>query len=383
MKVVTIVGTRPEIIRLSRVMAALDRYMDHVLVHTGQNYDYELNQIFFEDLEIRRPDHFLEAAGRNAAETIGFVIARTDAVLEEVQPDTVLILGDTNSCMAAIAAKRRKIPVFHMEAGNRCFDQRVPEEINRKIVDHISDINMPYSSISRDYLLREGISPDRVIKTGSPMYEVLHYYMPKILESDVLDRLGLDDQDYYVVSCHREENIDSPEQFNKLIDVLNGIAEHDGRRVIVTTHPRTRKMIDRMDVHLRPEVELHKPFGFCDYVHLQLHARVTVSDSGTITEESSILNLPALNIRNAHERPEGMEEGAVIMTGLEPDRVMEGLTILESQERGQERTLRIVHDYDIPNVSEKVVRIIMSYTDYIQRFVWQRSSPVVTEKVCD
>lgn len=372
MKVATIIGTRPEIIRLSRVMAALDRYLAHVIVHTGQNYDYELNQIFFDDLEIRKPDCFLEAAGKNAAETIGRVISRSNEVLAGISPDALLILGDTNSCLAAIAAKRRKIPVFHMEAGNRCFDQRVPEEINRKIIDHISDINMPYSSISREYLLREGIAPDRIIKTGSPMYEVLHYYLPKIEASGVLQRLDLREQDYFVVSSHREENIDFPDQFEKLIHLLNGLAEHFGKRIIVSTHPRTRKMIDEIGVKLNPSVELMKPLGFCDYVHLQTHAIATLSDSGTITEESSILNFPALNIRNAHERPEGMEEGAVMMTGLEFDRILEGLAILQLQGCANERRLRMVQDYQAPNVSEKVARIILSYTDYINRVVWHK-----------
>jgi UDP-N-acetylglucosamine 2-epimerase (non-hydrolysing) len=373
MKVATIAGTRPEIIRLSRVMAALDRNVEHVIVHTGQNYDYELNQIFFEDLEIRKPDVFLEAAGNTPAETIGLVIAKSDEALATIKPDAVLILGDTNSCLAAISAKRRKIPVFHMEAGNRCFDQRVPEEINRKIVDHISDVNMPYSTISRDYLLREGLPPDRVIKTGSPMFEVLHHYLPKIERSDVLARLGLKDLDYFVVSSHREENIDYPEQFHKLINVLNALAERHGKRVIVSTHPRTRKMIDAMGVTLRPEVELLKPLGLCDYVHLQMHAVASLSDSGTITEESSILNFPALNIRNAHERPEGMEEAAVMMTGLELGRILDGLKILQSQPRGESRLLRIVEDYNVPNVSDKVVRIILSYTNYVNRVVWHKT----------
>ncbi len=373
MKVATIVGTRPEIIRLSRVMAALDRNVEHVIVHTGQNYDYELNQIFFEDLEIRKPDVFLEAAGKTAAETIGLVIAKSDDALGAINPDAVLVLGDTNSCLAAISAKRRKIPVFHMEAGNRCFDQRVPEEINRKIVDHISDINMPYSSISRDYLLREGLPPDRVIKTGSPMFEVLHHYLPKIERSDVLARLGLRDQDYFVVSSHREENIDYPDQFKKLVLVLNTLAEKCGRRVIVSTHPRTRKKMDAVGVTLRPEIELLKPLGLTDYVHLQMHAIASLSDSGTITEESSILNFPALNIRNAHERPEGMEEASVMMTGLELDRVLDGLRILESQPRGASRLLRMVDDYSVPNVSEKVVRIILSYANYVNRVVWHKN----------
>ncbi len=370
LKVMTIVGTRPEIIRLSRVMAALDRYVDHTIVHTGQNYDYELNQIFFEDLEIRRPDYYLDAAGSTPAETIGLVIARSDSVMAEVEPDAVLILGDTNSCLAAIAAKRRKIPVFHMEAGNRCFDERVPEEINRRIVDHISDINMPYSSISREYLLREGLAPDRVIKTGSPMYEVLSYYKPKIEASDVLDRLGLSQHDYFVVSAHREENIDDGRQFRKLVDLLNGLATEYGKRAIVSTHPRTKKRMDAEGVKLNPLVELVRPLSFSDYVKLQVNARAVLSDSGTLTEESSILNLPALNIRNAHERPEGMEEAAVMMTGLEPNDVLRSLEILESQREKTSFRHRIVADYRTPNVSAKVVRIIVSYTGYVRRYVW-------------
>jgi UDP-N-acetylglucosamine 2-epimerase (non-hydrolysing) len=373
MKVATIVGTRPEIIRLSRVTAALDRHVDHVLVHTGQNYDYELNQIFFDDLGIRRPDVFLDAAGKTAAETIGLVIAKSDTTLRELKPDAVLILGDTNSCLAAISAKRQKIPVFHMEAGNRCFDQRVPEEINRRIVDHVSDINMPYSTISREYLLREGIPPDRVIKTGSPMYEVLTHYRPKIDASDVLTRLGLEHRAYYVVSAHREENVDDPARFAELLDVLRHLAG-TGLRVIVSTHPRTRKRLEQENVTLPAQVELSKPFGFCDYVKLQTEARAVLSDSGTITEESSVLNFPALNIRAAHERPEGMEEGAVMMTGLAWPRVREALAILETQLRGADRVLRMVEDYAVPNVSQKVVRIIMSYTDYVNRVVWQKPS---------
>ena len=373
LKVMTVVGTRPEIIRLSRVMAALDRYMTQVIVHTGQNYDYELNQVFFDDLEIRKPDYFLEAAGKSACETVGMIIAKIDKVLSEVQPDALLVLGDTNSCLAAYPAKRQKIPVFHMEAGNRCFDQRVPEEINRKIIDHISDINMPYSSIAREYLLREGILPDRIIKTGSPMYEVLHHYMPKIKASDVLERLNLQPTEYFVVSAHREENIDAPEQFTKLIEVLNKLAEAYNHRIIVSTHPRTRKRIDAENVRLNVLVELMKPLGFCDYVNLQIHARVVLSDSGTINEESSILNFPALNIRNAHERPEGMEEAVVMMTGLERDRIFQALDVLETQKRGDQRTLRMVADYDVPNVSEKVLRIIMSYTNYVNRTVWYKS----------
>lgn len=373
MKVATIVGTRPEIIRLSRVMAALDRYVEHVMIHTGQNYDYELNQIFFDDLQLRQPDFFLEAAGSTAAETIGLVIAKSDAVLREVRPDAVLILGDTNSCLAAISAKRLKIPVFHMEAGNRCFDQRVPEEINRRIVDHISDINLPYSRLSREYLLREGLPPDRVIKTGSPMYEVLHHYLPQITASDALVRLGLTEHEYYLVSAHREENVDSPRQFAGLIEILTNLAG-TGRRVIVSTHPRTRKRMEAAGVALPHGVELMKPFGFHDYVKLQMHARAVLSDSGTITEESSILNFPALNIREAHERPEGMEEAAVMMVGMNWQRVQEGLAVLELQARGGDRTLRMVEDYGAPNVSEKVVRIILSYTDYVNRVVWRKDA---------
>lgn len=370
LKVMTVVGTRPEIIRLSRVIAALDRHMDHTIVHTGQNYDYELSGIFFEDLGIRKPDFFLEAAGATPAETIGAIISRVDPIMEQARPDAVLILGDTNSCLAAIAAKRRKIPVFHMEAGNRCFDERVPEEINRRIVDHIADINMPYSSISRDYLLREGIAPDRVIKTGSPMYEVLSYYRPKIDSSDVLERLGLEAHHYFVVSAHREENIDDERQFQKLVGMLNGLAATYGERVVVSTHPRTRKRMDDAGVVLDPLVELLRPLGFADYVRLQTMARAVLSDSGTITEESSILNFPALNIRNAHERPEGMEEASVMATGLGLDNVLRGMDILETQARGVDRTLRLVRDYDVSNVSEKVVRIVLSYVDYVRRNVW-------------
>lgn len=375
MKVATVVGTRPEIIRLSRVMAALDRHVEHIIIHTGQNYDYELNQVFFEDLEIRAPDFFLGAAGKTACETVGMVIAKVDEVLGQVKPDALLVLGDTNSCLAAYPAKRRKIPVFHMEAGNRCFDQRVPEEINRRIVDHISDINMPYSTISREYLLREGLPPDRVIKTGSPMYEVLHHYMPKIEASGVLAKLGLKAGEFFVVSAHREENIDFPDQFAKLVEVLNGLATTSGQRVIVSTHPRTRKKIEAEGVTLDKRVELLKPLGLCDYVKLQLNARATLSDSGTISEESSILNFPALNIRNAHERPEAFEEGSVMMTGLEWGTIQTALSVLADQPRGhgQERLLRLVGDYNVPNVSEKVVRIILSYTDYVNRTVWRKA----------
>lgn len=372
MKIATVVGTRPEIIRLSRVIAALDLYCEHVLIHTGQNYDYELNQIFFDDLGIRKPDHFLNAAGASGAETIGKVIIAVDAVLGEEKPDAMLVLGDTNSCMAVIPAKRRKIPIFHMEAGNRCFDMRVPEEINRRIVDHTADINLTYSTIARDYLLHEGLPPDMVIKTGSPMFEVLNHYRGGIDASDVLDRLGLETGKFFVVSAHREENIDSDKNFLKLIEVLNGVAEQYGLPVIVSTHPRTRKRIDAMRVRFHSLVRLLTPLGFKDYNKLQMAAKAVLSDSGTITEESSILNFPALNIREAHERPEGVEEAAVMMVGLEKERVMQALYILESQPRGVDRGLRLVNDYSMPNVAEKVVRIIHSYTDYVSRVVWKR-----------
>lgn len=371
-KVMTVVGTRPEIIRLSRVMAALDRYADHILVHTGQNYDYELNEIFFNDLEIRKPDSFLGAAGATAAETIGQMIIKIDPLLAEIQPDALLVLGDTNSCLAAIPAKRRKIPIFHMEAGNRCFDQRVPEETNRKIVDHTSDINLTYSDIAREYLLREGLPPDRIIKTGSPMFEVLNHYLPKIEASTILTTLGLAQHDYFVVSAHREENVDSEVCFRKLVAILNSLAETYGKRVIVSTHPRTRKRVESLGVSFHEKVELMKPLGLTDYVHLQMRALAVLSDSGTITEESSILNFPALNLREAHERPEGMEEASVMMTGLELDRVHQGLTILADQKQGTERTLRQVGDYSMPNVSDKVLRIILSYTDYVNLTVWKK-----------
>ena len=368
----TIVGTRPEIIRLSRVLAKLDEHTDHVLVHTGQNYDYELNQIFFDDLDIRKPDHFLESAGGSAAETVGLIIAKADAVMTAERPDALLILGDTNSCLAAYPAKRQKIPVFHMEAGNRCFDQRVPEEINRKIVDHTADINLTYSDIAREYLLAEGLPADRIIKTGSPMFEVLSHYREKIDRSNVLERLELDAHEYFVVSAHREENIESDRNFLRLVSILNMIAEAYGKPVIVSTHPRTRKRIDGSGVTFNKQVQLLKPLGFSDYVHLQMHAKAVLSDSGTITEESSILNFPALNIREAHERPEGMEEASVMMVGLDVDRVMQALGILESQLRGEERNFRQVADYSMPNVSDKVVRIIHSYTDYVNRVVWKK-----------
>lgn len=372
LKVMTIVGTRPEIIRLSRTIAVLDQHCDHCLVHTGQNYDYELNEIFFDQLHIRKPDIFLEAAGASASETIGQVIAKVDAVLNERKPEAILILGDTNSALAAITAKRHKIPIFHMEAGNRSFDQRVPEEINRRIVDHIADINLTYSSIAREYLLREGLPPDQVIKTGSPMYEVLYYYLPQIESSEILSRLGLAAEKYFLVSAHREENINEDRQFVKLVDVLNSLAEEHDLQVIVSSHPRMQKQLNNKDVQFHPLVRLMKPFGFFDYLHLQINAKVVLSDSGTITEESSILNFPALNIREAHERPEGMEEAAVMMVGIELERIRQALTILGTRSRGAERGLRMVADYDAPNVSEKVVRIIHSYTDYVNRVVWKK-----------
>lgn len=372
MRVVTVVGTRPEIIRLSRVMAALDSYCDHVLIHTGQNYDYELNQIFFDDLGIRKPDFFLSAAGNSGAETIGNVIIAVDKVLADVQPEALLVLGDTNSCMAVIPAKRRKIPTFHMEAGNRCFDMRVPEEINRRIVDHTADINLTYSTIARDYLLREGLDPDRVIKTGSPMFEVLNYYKSGIEASDILKNLGLKEEQFFVVSAHREENIDTENSFLSLVKTLNTIAEHHQLPVIVSTHPRTQKRIDALGIKFHALVQLLKPLGFKDYNKLQVTAKAVLSDSGTISEESSILNFPALNIREAHERPEAMEEASVMMVGLNPTRVMQALSILEEQPRSDTRLLCRVGDYSMPNVAEKIVRIIHSYTDYINRVVWKR-----------
>lgn len=372
LKLMTVVGTRPEIIRLSRIMSACDQYFDHVLVHTGQNYDYELNEIFFTDLGIRKPDHFLNAAGATGAETIGNVIIAVDKVLEEVQPEVLLVLGDTNSCMAVIPAKRRKIPTFHMEAGNRCFDMRVPEEINRRIVDHTADINLTYSTIARDYLLAEGLPADQVIKTGSPMFEVLNHYKAKIEASDVLERLGLNEHQYFIVSAHREENINSDQNFLDLVKMLNAVAEKYQYPVIVSTHPRTRKRIEELNVEFHPLIQLLKPLGFSDYNKLQLSAKATLSDSGTINEESSILNFPALNLRQAHERPEGMEEAAVMMVGLTAERILQGLEILDHQPRGEERLLRLVADYSMPNVSEKVARIILSYTDYVNRVVWKK-----------
>ncbi len=369
---VAVVGTRPEIIRLSRVLAVADEVFELILVHTGQNYDYELNEIFFQDLGVKRPDHFLEAAGKNAAETIGNTITKFDHVLEKIDADAMLVLGDTNSCLAAITAKRRKIPVFHMEAGNRCFDQRVPEEINRRIVDHISDINMTYSDIAREYLLREGIPPDRVIKTGSPMFEVLHHYKALIEKSDICERLTLQPGEYFVVSAHREENIDSDENFTNLVATLNQLAEDYGKRIIFSTHPRTRKRIEATGVQFHSLVEIIKPLGFFDFIRLQMQSFAVLSDSGTISEESSILNFRALNIRQAHERPEAMEEASVMMTGPDPIRVRQGMAILLRQPVGSERCFRAVGDYSMPNVSEKVVRIILSYTDYVNRVVWSK-----------
>jgi UDP-N-acetyl-L-fucosamine synthase len=372
MKVMTIVGTRPEIIRLSRVIYCLDQKTQHVLVHTGQNYDYELNEVFFDDLEIRKPDWFLEAAQENAVKTIGQVIIKIDSILEKEKPEAILILGDTNSCLAAIAAKKRKIPIFHMEAGNRCFDQRVPEEANRRVIDHVSDINLPYSDIARSYLIQEGIAPDTIIKTGSPMYEVLCHYREKINNSNILEVLGLKEKDYFLVSSHREENIDSDKNFSNLIGVINEVARVYEKQVIVSTHPRTQKRIEETGAILSAGVETMKPMAFSDYVHLQQHALATLSDSGTITEESSILNFPALNIREAHERPEGMEEASVMMTGLDVKRVLQGLEAVIDQNRGSSRDFSIVGDYTTANVSEKIFRIILSYTDYVNRVVWSK-----------
>jgi UDP-N-acetylglucosamine 2-epimerase len=375
LKVMTVVGTRPEIIRLSRVMAALDASdaIEHVIVHTGQNYDYELNEIFFSDLGIRKPDHFLNAAGASAAETIGLILIKIDPLLESEKPDAFLVLGDTNSCLCAIPAKKRHIPIFHMEAGNRCFDQRVPEETNRKIVDHISDINLTYSDIAREYLLREGLSADRIIKTGSPMFEVLNHYLPAINSTDVLKRLELEENKFFVVSAHREENINSEANFKGLIDSLNLVAEKYRLPIIVSTHPRTRKMIEAKKVEVRPEIQFLKPLGFIDYNALQMQSFAVLSDSGTISEESSILNFRALNIRQAHERPEAMEQASVMMVGLNPERILQGLTQLQYQHVGEERNFRRVADYSMPNVSEKMVRIILSYTDYVNRVVWSKN----------
>ncbi|NQS94649.1 UDP-N-acetylglucosamine 2-epimerase (non-hydrolyzing) [Yersinia enterocolitica] len=372
MRVLSIVGTRPEIIRLSAVLKKLDMYCEHIIAHTGQNYDYELNEIFFSDLDVRKPDYFLNAAGDNAAQTIGNIIIKVDELLDAVKPDALLILGDTNSCLSAIAAKRKKIPIFHMEAGNRCYDQRVPEETNRKIVDHISDINLTYSDIAREYLLSEGLPADRIIKTGSPMYEVIQQNMDKINHSNIISKLALEEKKFFIVSAHREENVDDPEKIFALSEILNNIAEKYGLPVIVSTHPRTRKRIEENNIKFHKNVQLQKPLGFIDYIKLQLEAKVALSDSGTITEESSILNFPALNLREAHERPEGMEEASVMMTGLNLERVMQCLAILDKQPSGDIRLLRPVLDYSMPNVSDKVVRIIHSYTDYINRVVWRK-----------
>ncbi len=378
LKILTVVGTRPEIIRLSRVLAQLDEHCEHILVHTGQNYDYELNQVFFDDLGVRKPDYFLNCAegSSGAAHTIGNLIIAVDKVLAEMQPEAMLVLGDTNSCLSVIPAKRRKIPIFHMEAGNRCFDQRVPEETNRRIVDHTADVNLTYSTIARDYLLREGLPPDLVIKTGSPMFEVLNHYRVRIDASEVLVRLGLQEANYFVVSAHREENIESAQSFTKLVAILNAVAEEHNLPVIVSTHPRTQKRIDATGAVFHPKVQLLKPLGFHDYNKLQISAKAVLSDSGTINEESSILNFPALNLREAHERPEGMEEAAVMMVGLEVERVRQGLAILASQSRGVDRTdphgVRQVADYSMPNVSDKVLRIVHSYTDYVNRVVWKK-----------
>jgi UDP-N-acetylglucosamine 2-epimerase (non-hydrolysing) len=374
LKVMTIVGTRPEIIRLSRTIAKLDQFCEHTLVHTGQNYDYELNAIFFEELGIRKPDVFLDAAGNNPAQTIGNIISRIDEVFTSYRPEAVLILGDTNSSLAAISAKRRKIPIFHMEAGNRCFDEVVPEEINRKIVDHIADINLTYSSIARDYLLREGISPDQVIKTGSPMNEVIQYYLPKIIQSKALDVFNLKANQFFLVSIHREENVDDPQTLAKVLSVLEALATRFNLPVIVSTHPRTKKRLQSIEVKNNPLIRFEPPFGFLDYIFLQTQARCVLSDSGTITEESSILNFPALNLRSVHERPEGFEEASVMMVGLSVDRVMQALDILGSQKRGAERDLKIVGDYQVTNVSDKVLRIIQSYTDFINQRTWKKNS---------
>tara|TARA_R110002051_G_scaffold303610_1_gene372570 strand:+ start:22494 stop:23627 length:1134 start_codon:yes stop_codon:yes gene_type:complete len=374
LKVLTVVGTRPEIIRLACVLNALDanEAIDHILVHTGQNYDYELNEIFFEDLEIRRPDHFLNAAGKNATETVGNILIKIDPLLEELKPDAFLVLGDTNSCLCAIPAKKRQIPVFHMEAGNRCFDQRVPEETNRKIVDHVADVNLTYSDIAREYLLREGLPADRIIKTGSPMFEVLTQFMPKIEASDVLEKLSLKKDNYFVVSAHREENISNPKNFEGLLESLNQIAEKYQYPIIVSTHPRTRNMLDAKKIKTHKLIQFLKPLGFSDYNALQLNSYAVLSDSGTISEESSVLNFRALNIREAHERPEAMEEASVMMVGLEPKRIMQGLAALQVQKRNPNRNFRTVSDYSMPNVSEKMVRIIISYTGYVNRVVWSK-----------
>ena len=373
LKVMTIVGTRPELIKMSRVIAEFDRHTKHVLVHTGQNYDYELNQVFFDDLEIRKPDYFLEAAGENAAQTIAQVIMKADVVLEKEQPDAVMLYGDTNSCLAVIAAKRRKIPVFHMEAGNRCFDQRVPEELNRKVLDHLSDINLVLTEHARRYLLAEGIRPETIIKTGSHMREVLDHYMPQIQKSDVLRRMGLEAGKYFIVSAHREENVDTPANLRDLVETLNALAETYGYPLIVSTHPRTRKRLDDLNiVPLNPSIQFLKPFGFCDYIKLQMEAFCVVSDSGTITEEASLLNLPAITIRNAHERPEGMDVGTLIMSGLKKERVLDAVKVIVAQHDKANRVMRPVEDYEAGPVSKQVLRVVLSYVDYVNRTVWSK-----------
>ena len=373
MKIMTIVGTRPEIIKLSRTICEIDKYLDHVLVHTGQNYDYELNELFFENLEVRKPDYFLDVAGQNVAHTIGNVIAKSDEIMEKEKPDAVLLYGDTNSCLAVLSAKRRKIPVFHFEAGNRCFDQRVPEELNRKVLDHLSDINIPLTEHARRYLLAEGIKPETVIKLGSPMKEILYYHMDQIKNSEVLQRLDLKSGQYFIVSAHREENVDSPENFNDLLNSLNAIAEKFGFPIIVSTHPRTRKKLEELQrTDMSSLIQFMKPLGFFDYNKLQLEAKCVISDSGTITEESSILNFPAITVRQAHERPEGMDEGTLIMTGLKKENVLKSIEIVVSQSKEKDRSFRLVYDYDVDNWSKKVLRIIMSYTDYIKRTVWEK-----------
>lgn len=375
LKVMTIVGTRPELIKMSRVIAELDQHTEHVLVHTGQNYDYELNQLFFEDLAIRKPDHFLEAVGENAAQTIARVIEKSDEVMEKEKPDAVLLYGDTNSCLAVISAKRRKIPVFHMEAGNRCFDQRVPEELNRKVLDHLSDINLVLTEHARRYLIAEGVRPETIIKTGSHMREVLDHYMPKIQASDVLLRMGLEQGRYFIVSAHREENVDTPENLSDMVETLNALAVQYEIPVIVSTHPRTQKRLDALNIgHLDSRIQFLKPFGFCDYVKLQMDALCVVSDSGTITEESSLLNLPAVTIRNAHERPEGMDVGTLIMAGLKKERVLDAVRVIIAQHRRGERVMAPVEDYEAPSVSKKILRIVLSYTDYVNRTVWRKNS---------
>ena len=373
LKVMTIVGTRPELIKMSRVIAEFDQHTQHILVHTGQNYDFELNQVFFDDLGIRKPDYFLEAVGENAAQTIGRIIEKADEVMAKVQPDALMLYGDTNSCLAVIAAKRLKIPVFHMEAGNRCFDQRVPEELNRKVLDHLSDINLVLTEHARRYLIAEGIRPETIIKTGSHMREVLDYYLPKIHQSNVLQRMGLEANKFFIVSAHREENIDSPENMLNMIETLNALAEVYNYPIIVSTHPRTKKRLDTMELgSLNPHIQFLKPFGFCDYIKLQMEALCVVSDSGTITEEASLLNLPAITIRNAHERPEGMDVGTLIMSGLKREHVLDAVRIIIAQHDKTKRIMQPIQDYEAGTVSKKLLRIVMSYVDYINRTVWSK-----------